>query len=228
MPVSTPPSTPTGAGRRGTGRVPTLVLALGTLVLAGSAVYLVGGVGYGFAAEYGAGLFEAGLGQLVLLASVIVGGVGALLMALLLRVTGRRRPAAAPLLVAAVGFCLVVGSGGTVLGGEEHERNQQAAAQACAAGVGATLRAFAVAARPPASPYRSTPQGTASGCMVDVAVPSTVTDPYAYVSERVEDIGFVPAPAESWRRDGLEVWMRADQPEGGKDYLVVFYGVAAR
>jgi hypothetical protein len=215
--VSTPTST--DRGRR-------LFLALGTLVLAGTAVYLVGGVGYGFAAEYGGGLFGAGLGQLVLLASIIVGGLGALLMGLLLRVTGHRRPADAPLLVAAVLFCVVVGSVGTVLGGAAHERSQRAAAQSCLAGVGAAMREFAAAARPPESPYRPTPQGTASGCMIDVAIPSKVTDPYGYVSERVEGIGFAPVPAESWRRAGLEVWMRADQPEGEKEYLVAFYGVA--
>ena len=224
--MSTSTSTRPGAGRRGSGRSRPPILALGTLVLAGAAVYLVGGVGYGFAAEYGGGLLEAGLGQLVLLASIVVGGIGALLMGLLLRVTGYRRPAAAPLLVAAILFCLVVGSAGTVLGGAVHERNQRAATQSCGAGVGAAMREFAAAARPPGSPYRSTPQGTPSGCMIDVAIPDTVTNPYTYVSGRVDGIGFEPAPAESWRRDGLEVWMRADQPEGGKEYLVAFFGVA--
>jgi hypothetical protein len=203
------------------------LLPVGALLLAAGACYLVGGVGYGMAAEYGMGLTEGGLWQLVLIGSLVVGPVWAALVLLLARITEQRLTA--PGLVATgVALCFAAGGVGSVLGDEVHEDRQQATRQACRDGVAGEMRELADAARPDASPYVARPHGTPTGCMIDIAVPVSVTDTFGYVSGEVEELGYAPDGDDAWVRGDLRVRMRVQPPETeeGKDkeYFVAFYG----
>jgi hypothetical protein len=203
------------------------LLPVGALLLAAGACYLVGGVGYGMAAEYGMGLTEGGLWQLVLIGSLVVGPVWAALVLLLARITEQRLTA--PGLVATgVALCFAAGGVGSVLGDAVHEDRQQATRQACRDGVADEMRELADAARPDASPYVAAPHGTPTGCMVDIAVTVGVTDTFGYVSGEVEELGYAPDGDDGWVRGDLRVRMRVQPPESeeGKDkeYFVAFYG----
>jgi hypothetical protein len=194
----------------------------GVALLGAVACYLVGGVGHGLAAEYGMSLTEGGLWQVVLLAAGVVGSLWAGLVLLLARWSGHRL---SPLLVVAAGLvcCFLAGAVGSALGAAEHREGQQAAREACAGGVGRQMQEVADATRPAASLYVARPQGTPTGCLVDVAFP-VGTNARAHVARHIAPLGFVPAGERSWVRDDLLVRMHADGPDGEKEYLVAFYG----
>jgi hypothetical protein len=194
------------------------ILVTVAVVLAAGGCYVVGGIGYGIALEYGMGL-GGGFWQVALAGSLVVGGAWTVLVLLTARLTGIRLRAL-PLLTVAVGVCFAVAAGGSVLGQAEHDSRAETARTACHEGVAAEMAALATETQPAGSPYRSRPQGTPDGCAVDIAVPSVLPDDRAYVAEHLAGAGFVPA-GDTWVRGGLTVWLRSESAE---EHLLVLVG----
>lgn len=201
---------------------PPAVLPLGALLLGAAARTLVGGIGYGVSRDYGLAPSKGGLWQLLLLAAAVAGATWAGLVAPLAHLV-RHRLSGPRLVVFGVGLTFTAGAAGSVLGGAAHEDQRQAARSACRQGVAAEMREVADAARPPTSPYLARPQGTPTGCRVDVAVPADLADPAGYAAA-LAPMGFVASEDGTFERAGLLVTVRADAREGGKEYLIAFYG----
>ena len=184
---------------------------------------LVASFGYGLTHDYGS--VSGGLWQVVLLGAVAVtlalGGAAAILRRF---VAGRR--GGGPALLA--GFLLVTsaaGAVGCVVGARAYAADRAAERAACADGVRDVMVEIRDAARPAASPYVSRPQGTTTGCVVDVAVPLAITDDRAYVADHLLPLGFTLDDTGRWRRDGLVVTVEADRTELETEYLLNFRGV---
>ncbi len=100
------------------GRQSLVTPLVAVLLIGAGASYVVGGAGYGLAAEYGS-LADGGLWQVVAIGAVVVGSVWAALTLLLLHVNDRRANGFA-VVVAAVAVCLAAGIVGGQVGSASH------------------------------------------------------------------------------------------------------------
>jgi hypothetical protein len=203
----------------------TAVLAAVAVAGLGVTAWLAGSFGYGLAYEYGG--LGGGLWQLDVVAAVVLGTVLAGVLELAGRFVARRRGVfrwAAPL---AVGLCLLAVYAGAAIGSARHDRQTLAADEACLHGMAERMTDFADAMRPPGSPYRSEPQGTPAGCVIDIAVPRSVTDPARYVQRRFDAVDYERVRYGTWRSGDVTVWLgdgEAEDPDA-REYLLEFVGI---
>lgn len=98
-------------------------MTLAVVLIGAGACYVVGGAGFGIAAEYGS-LWDGGLWQVVVIGAIVVGAVWGGIVLVLLHVSGA---SAHPVgvVVAAVTVCFLAGVVGGQLGAAAHTRTQE-------------------------------------------------------------------------------------------------------